>query len=974
MEVESYQEKSARTVKEENNSITIKVENEIIVPKMFDVNGDGKISPDLSKRDSLMPPKKYGNMIRDQGRKHCRFFASQQGCIKGDSCDFLHYRSIGSAGESAVNLSFELVGHKIVKSSLDSNALSTNGSGKGDLTKGIRKEDNVGDCSRNKKVQEKGMKKTKSPLSQSEKLFVKFKPKDMCRYYLSPRGCDKGGSCHFLHQENRQNTPKNIASDRSLSSSDSYIDNPQNEKTSVARNKEKNIGENFRTNMVNEQEEKPSKKVCRFYNSGPGCREGKHCRFDHLNPQTEVNKKLDYEYEQNRKEAVFPEDNTNIQAFCKWYKSPRGCLKGDSCNFAHEQNFGQDKAYKVVENMQGGIINRPCKWFLSARGCLKEDNCDFVHDGTIPSNSRSQDDIEYNEVSIQNERVNIDSTGQHDAEGGVKYRDSKPLCRFYTMTSGCKKGNTCPFSHDQSTSPGISSADIEVRTNIGRQAVPQSLRQIEIDQLKRRYATLNQLITINDAEFIILANPTDPDWPFVVKEFQLRVTFPEDYPEQIFNIKLEDNDNYPPGFARYLTIDLENRSKEIQAESSGLPLRPFMKWFDKNLQNLFTSAATKVKYDMQAAAAGMQVMAPHEIRNSYSPGEKVDQVKEERSPLQPSASAKRSEANTQVENSELETVAEINQLVTCRNEATNTPIERLSGKVKKGTEVKFINMYLSEQVGTLKMKLISLTVQCERCKTRAELRINDKQTQSVTCKKCNSVLASSYYAEIVHQYSPVVGYLHLNGCRAFDLILAESNIILNCLQCSKDNQMKGIAYGRSKRDHWCIFCHQKLDVQIEATRFVQLQSAGGGAIKTKPVEPKKKNVKDPNIRAGEPLPENGTCKHYKKSYRWLRFPCCGKCYPCDICHEEKEENDHEMLFATRMVCGFCAKEQPYSGDKPCVACQSNLTRAKSSHWEGGKGCRDQTKMAKGDNQKTAGLGKTISRKKQAELDQHKKKK
>ena len=71
----------------------------------------------------------------------------------------------------------------------------------------------------------------------------------------------------------------------------------------------------------------------------------------------------------------------------------------------------------------------------------------------------------------------------------------------------------------------------------------------------------------------------------------------------------------------------------------------------------------------------------------------------------------------------------------------------------------------------------------------------------------------------------------------------------------------------------------------------------------------KKNAKnkDPLIRIGQPLPDYGTCKHYKKSFRWMRFPCCGKCYPCDHCHEENEE--HEMELANRMICGFCAKEQ-----------------------------------------------------------------
>lgn len=39
----------------------------------------------------------------------------------------------------------------------------------------------------------------------------------------------------------------------------------------------------------------------------------------------------------------------------------------------------------------------------------------------------------------------------------------------------------------------------------------------------------------------------------------------------------------------------------------------------------------------------------------------------------------------------------------------------------------------------------------------------------------------------------------------------------------------------------------------------------------------------------------------------IRFPCCGRAYPCDVCHDENQ--DHPMELATRMICGYCAKEQ-----------------------------------------------------------------
>ncbi len=91
--------------------------------------------------------------------------------------------------------------------------------------------------------------------------------------------------------------------------------------------------------------------------------------------------------------------------------------------------------------------------------------------------------------------------------------------------------------------------------------------------------------------------------------------------------------------------------------------------------------------------------------------------------------------------------------------------------------------------------------------------------------------------------------------------------------------------------------------------------------------------------------DNGTCKHYKKSRRWLRFPCCGRAFPCDICHEEQNPDGHAIIWANRMICGECSREQPFSNERPCSNCGSMTTPiAKAHFWEGGKGCRDVTKL------------------------------
>ena len=71
--------------------------------------------------------------------------------------------------------------------------------------------------------------------------------------------------------------------------------------------------------------------------------------------------------------------------------------------------------------------------------------------------------------------------------------------------------------------------------------------------------------------------------------------------------------------------------------------------------------------------------------------------------------------------------------------------------------------------------------------------------------------------------------------------------------------------------------------------------------------------------------------------RWLRFPCCGRRFACDLCHEEQTDG-HEMKWAQRMVCGYCSTEQPLG--EQCKHCGKRIARsargaigAATTHWQ-----------------------------------------
>ena len=64
--------------------------------------------------------------------------------------------------------------------------------------------------------------------------------------------------------------------------------------------------------------------------------------------------------------------------------------------------------------------------------------------------------------------------------------------------------------------------------------------------------------------------------------------------------------------------------------------------------------------------------------------------------------------------------------------------------------------------------------------------------------------------------------------------------------------------------------------------------------------------KDGGYKLDTELPNRGTCKHSKFSYRFFRYPCCGRAFPCETCHEEKTVAHPLVAKADVMICGFCS--------------------------------------------------------------------
>ena len=258
---------------------------------------------------------------------------------------------------------------------------------------------------------------------------------------------------------------------------------------------------------------------------------------------------------------------------------------------------------------------------------------------------------------------------------------------------------------------------------------------------------------------------------------------------------------------------------------------------------------------------------------------------------------------------------------------------------------------------------MSIQIQCNRCRLNTSFdSILPSSIYTLKCTKCDKFMTCQFFSELMHQTNPNLCHVQFKGNPA-PLSISKCIFQFECDQC-EDYLYEGkflnimhvsnVFSGEEVRMN-CRKCHQKMIFSFDnfASRDASLGALLGGPI----IKPQRLI----GLVVGQPLPEKGTCKHYRKSFRWLRFPCCGKVFPCDICHDEGTTDRHKSGWATRMSCGHCSREVPFSDNK-CVCGGYPTDNRSTSFWEGGKGCRNTVTMSRKDDRKYKGASKPASKK------------
>ena len=229
------------------------------------------------------------------------------------------------------------------------------------------------------------------------------------------------------------------------------------------------------------------------------------------------------------------------------------------------------------------------------------------------------------------------------------------------------------------------------------------------------------------------------------------------------------------------------------------------------------------------------------------------------------------------------------------------------------------------------------------------------------CSKC-SLLMSTYFRPVLMfdgEGGESLGYVDTTHAEVTSL--SDVSLFGTCLDCGSVAEIPKFVPPATV-EVACRTCFARLRFSAKACRVevATMANAGAGAGAVGGTGARRPKLQ--RFVVGKPLPLTGTCKHYKHSYRWLRFPCCGVAYPCDTCHDER--SDHPAERASRMLCGHCSREQPWS-NAGCVGCGGRMGRGTGPpprFWEGGQGQRNKGLLDKRDSHKFSGINKTKSKK------------
>ncbi|KAJ9651843.1 hypothetical protein H2198_008908 [Neophaeococcomyces mojaviensis] len=417
------------------------------------------------------------------------------------------------------------------------------------------------------------------------------------------------------------------------------------------------------------------------------------------------------------------------------------------------------------------------------------------------------------------------------------------------------------------------------------------------------------------------------------------------------------------------TIEVAFEKRVVQ--NSSFTLMAHINYLIQNLGKMAVDPnpkpTTPIVTDDEADEAGESASKQTQTKNQNRPGEVQDPSRPHlkyiaRPPEWDTRGQDEEESET--DSSDYDTEEESDSDVASTIGGASLPISSVSA-VEKGIMISFPGLDLLG-IGVLQITSLSISVKCDRCKEQTDIK-NIKPSDAASnvhrtevCSKCSATFSITYRSEMMHVNSSKAGYVELENCSITDML--PSSFQPTCSECSAlFPSPPGVTAVRGDTSLTiCRSCHAKMTFRIPEIKFLRVSTAAStNALPLRTRKPKE-NL---GITSGTPLPNNGKCPHYSKSYRWFRFSCCNRVYPCDKCHDLGvaalgKDQAHPNEHAERMICGWCSREQRYHPDT-CRMCGRSVIRkiVTTGFWEGGKGTREKGLMRRKEGHKYKTSGK-----------------
>eukprot|EP00061_Rhincodon_typus_P016517 g44780.t1 len=220
--------------------------------------------------------------------------------------------------------------------------------------------------------------------------------------------------------------------------------------------------------------------------------------------------------------------------------------------------------------------------------------------------------------------------------------------------------------------------------------------------------------------------------PFDLKEMDIQICFPDEYPLEVFTVEIPEDQDLPASMGRHVCMASEEwlRAKHATNRLMGkleLLFRPYLRWLDRNMEKLFTEGARQIKRELEAERAGIHIV-PYQQLRARLPGAIPSQTTEmSAGPQKEDGSEELSQKLRDVKVAESEspemsgTGSEISTSEEEDNcSRTGSPSgdrHELAGKSDppipcKGTAVRLVGLELGEGTATLSAQQITMSLKC----------------------------------------------------------------------------------------------------------------------------------------------------------------------------------------------------------------------------------------------------------------------